>query len=52
MTSEQVAEALKTLIEERAERGNCQSKHGPAAAEGFELWYVMDQIDKLIGPTV
>jgi hypothetical protein len=37
MTTDQVSAALAEMIEERAARGNAQSKHGTEAAEGYEL---------------
>jgi hypothetical protein len=46
-----ITEALYKLIEERAARGNCQSKHGPQAAFDFELFWVMDKLDQLLGET-
>jgi hypothetical protein len=49
--AEQVAEALAELIRDRAERGNCQSKHGIDAATSYELWYVMDKLDQMLGET-
>lgn len=51
MRPEAVTEAIAQLIEQRALKGNCQSKHGLEAAEGFELFWIMERLNELLGET-
>lgn len=48
MVPADVVEALDELITERAERGNCQSKHGLSAARSYEVWRLKEALKRLM----
>jgi len=45
---DEILVALRDLIAARAERGNAQSRHGPVAAEQYELWLLTETLDRLM----